>query len=1619
MMERISSLRENPTNNSSVIDYDGESVHSKGSNHSKTSSVVLGGNTLLGQFESVAFFFLVSIKLPKPVPNLLVVLFNIMLLWQSTSLGWESEFAWGENGKLAAKVIAVPRTLGANWYPYQLFMAISIILAVLEIISMLSIYFAYKALHRGSKHSEKIKNTVRTICILFGVFGLAFVFSLTSFWACDYSTQGLFEDGVAKYALRRFPEVACWNPLNGSFAVISLVFMIIQIPLTFLGLILLSDTWVNKHTWLSMDNPFLIATWVSLNQVYLIISQALPPQAFVARPILYLIISVILFAYLVYDLPFHHRIVNSVFGGVFFSRIGVAISSIVSLEANPTNSDDIGFGILFGVGFGSFILFFIIGFAVVEIYSQVISRYVERRLRGLKNDSLSISSSLKELVNPRALFHYMKFSIKKKNDNELISNFIKAATNQRLELDTSNLIISALYIFYKLEEGHTPSFALHLLAKAAKKNTNILQRYAVYQRTKEIEADSSQGKNSLELRHILNTVSNMQEKLRQYQKLFWKHFVSNEENNEKVYNLVKMMHSLMENSTTTYNNLLVNYNNNAQVLRSYAQFLEEFLFESELAEEFYQEANILEEEDSKKRRFSVDRQDFKKRGLHSNKVVPVSLNDEDLKLNAFTESNENDVDNLESASQYGDIKKDKQTIYRSAINKPYDSKAKFLFLQSLGVVSIIVICIILGMALGLSNDGERIATVNDFCQISPVTYLALSGVRWIQLISDKNGTDYFMTEYKSHKETINIAKGITEKVKTIVNEQKFAVESMKSFVAPIITIDIPILQTGNITSLLSTKKNASVADMSGELMTIVSKIYNWKVEDYANIFQNYEFLYVWMNRIVLTESFEKFCSSLISRSDSFLNHEKQVFIFTLVGVLVVYVLFIFVFIVFSYIHLGELSKLTKLFSKLPKDIVGTVFHNLEQRSEDKIVKIERSLFSPKRTISALIGGIFVVTVVASALLLYESLDLMQSSYNTMIKIDDGVKVLQSSEREKFKLGEYLFGDSSVLGTNMKQFHKEIIEHSQNLMADWLNYRYGTMQNNFAGISGISSSIDSLIISKLNCTSNDTSACIGVDDLMDTYSLAADRFNEDAFRGTYSKNELIKRYNQLFATSGLFSTKMYSILTQYVNAFKTPNRIISPLATSISILLLLVLAYFKYLEARRFDNENHQLRRMFNFIPYDVLEQFDEIRSYILYYSLTDLKKKAKGEKFSKTKAILDAAVDGAIVLNSRTGFIDIINPSALNMLGYKHEELLGTSLLLLFSETSADKIRSVIGNMASATRSYGESFELEAKRKNGTTFPAQVSMSVSSFEKSNLISVFIKDVTSEKKHNMLIEEEKKKSDALLLNILPEQVAARLKAGETYISEKVDDTTCLFSDMVNFTKMSSGMTAIDLIQLLNTLINGFDQGINKYGLEKIKTIGDAYFAVGGLHNQQSDHPEKVLRFAMDMYSVIHDYNVEKKSTLNIRVGMHTGSVIAGCIGTLKFAYDLWGETVTLASKMESTGIPGRIQVTRQTYERVYDLFEFDERKGVEVKGKGTLTTYMLKAHHHVSPIPSEEEVLLSAREKENHKRLEIPIVVQVPSSEDLKAPVTKSIVVSPREPKEHAVSSSELKLETKE
>jgi class 3 adenylate cyclase len=180
-------------------------------------------------------------------------------------------------------------------------------------------------------------------------------------------------------------------------------------------------------------------------------------------------------------------------------------------------------------------------------------------------------------------------------------------------------------------------------------------------------------------------------------------------------------------------------------------------------------------------------------------------------------------------------------------------------------------------------------------------------------------------------------------------------------------------------------------------------------------------------------------------------------------------------------------------------------------------------------------------------------------------------------------------------------------------------------------------------------------------------------------------------------------------------------------------------------------------------------------------------------------------------------------------------------------------------------------------------------------------------------------------------------------------------------MVGFTKMSSTMTATELVALLGDIVNRFDELCIFHEIEKIKTIGDAYFAVGGLHNSHKDHPEKIIRFGLDMIKSLDKYN----GKIEIRVGVHTGPIVAGVIGRSKFAYDVWGNTVNIASRMESNGIPGRVQCTRATYERAYDCFLFEERKNVFVKGQGEMTCYLVTAEKEEgrrrrSPLEQHEE-----------------------------------------------------------
>lgn len=207
-----------------------------------------------------------------------------------------------------------------------------------------------------------------------------------------------------------------------------------------------------------------------------------------------------------------------------------------------------------------------------------------------------------------------------------------------------------------------------------------------------------------------------------------------------------------------------------------------------------------------------------------------------------------------------------------------------------------------------------------------------------------------------------------------------------------------------------------------------------------------------------------------------------------------------------------------------------------------------------------------------------------------------------------------------------------------------------------------------------------------------------------------------------------------------------------------------------------------------------------------------------------------------------------------------------------------------------------------------------------------------------------LQAEQQKSERLLRNILPESIVERLKQQPSLMAEDFHHATVLFADIEGFTGLSTRLSPTGLVELLNEIFSRFDQLVEKHGVEKIKTIGDAYMVVAGLPLPCEDPLERMANLALEMQEAIKEF---KEYDINIRIGIHTGPVVAGVIGIKKFAYDLWGDTVNTASRMESHGIAGCIQVSDTVYESLKDKFTFKERGIIQIKGKGEMTTYLLE------------------------------------------------------------------------
>lgn len=209
-----------------------------------------------------------------------------------------------------------------------------------------------------------------------------------------------------------------------------------------------------------------------------------------------------------------------------------------------------------------------------------------------------------------------------------------------------------------------------------------------------------------------------------------------------------------------------------------------------------------------------------------------------------------------------------------------------------------------------------------------------------------------------------------------------------------------------------------------------------------------------------------------------------------------------------------------------------------------------------------------------------------------------------------------------------------------------------------------------------------------------------------------------------------------------------------------------------------------------------------------------------------------------------------------------------------------------------------------------------------------------------------VEKEKKKSEEILYNLIPESIVMRLRNGEQDIAEIFSDCTVLFADIVGFTSLSAQLDPSELVRMINTLFHAFDRILELHNLEKIKTNGDNYIVVGGLPPNVENHADRCIRFASQAILEIEEYNRIHGMNLQMRIGLNTGPVVAGIVGKTRFSFDMWGDTVNLASRMESLSPPNRIHMSASTRQSLNGLYQYESRGEIEIKGIGRMETFLL-------------------------------------------------------------------------
>lgn len=496
-----------------------------------------------------------------------------------------------------------------------------------------------------------------------------------------------------------------------------------------------------------------------------------------------------------------------------------------------------------------------------------------------------------------------------------------------------------------------------------------------------------------------------------------------------------------------------------------------------------------------------------------------------------------------------------------------------------------------------------------------------------------------------------------------------------------------------------------------------------------------------------------------------------------------------------------------------------VFQSLEKSGNHEELKElkKRTLFSSKNY-GLIIGALFLIIFAISIALIYvEIYDNVRRSYDAMVNIELASLLIRTTNRITLRLNEmYTFfcikpgqpinHPVLVTRTLMNQYRSEVRTLISSVQTLYNQVVFGT--NISRPIIGVYPKIDQLIQGIGNC-----SGCQTLQELISSYTINSGRISEEFFNSKYTARQLEVFFDilDMFNLNDEVFTRLVQLLEYLVGYTSHPSKVMTICFFIIGFLSAFICNFFIYKTYDLYDGHVSSIRSLLNYLPIDYIESNEDVKNFTYYNSVPLFYTKNKLKGNNAITNLLDSMVDGAILTNSQ-GEILLFNHAAQNLFGKTPAEVVGLKIFTLFDSSHENSLKDIINNhkkyLLGHDSKHGEVLELDCIRKNMTKFPAKANIFVSRDSDMNAVIVcFIKDITSERKQHILLQEEKKNSENLLRNILPDIVASRLKGGETFIAENLPDITVFFSDMVGFTKISSQLSATELVQMLNEIIVG--------------------------------------------------------------------------------------------------------------------------------------------------------------------------------------------------------------------